>query len=61
VKGASELASSLKGVKAIGIWRYKDGPWKSFPDQENNFGLIDSKGRRKLAWGGLAETIQAFR
>ena len=61
VKAAAELAPTLEGVRGIGIWRYKDGPWKSFPDQENNFGLIDSKGRRKPAWQGLAEAIRALR
>jgi hypothetical protein len=57
LKAACEVASGSDGIASLGVWRYVDGPWRSFPEQENHFGLIDSKGKQKLAWGALKEAI----
>ncbi len=61
VRSALGRARATEGVSGIGLWRYVDGPWKSFPDQENHFGLIDSRGRMKPAWRALAETVKELR
>ncbi len=61
LEAACRRAYSLEGVNGIGIWRYIDGPWRSFPEQENHFGLIDGKGVPKEAWrtyGGLAKSLR---
>jgi hypothetical protein len=50
-------AFALDRVNAVGIWRYIDTSWRSFPDQENHFGLHDSKGNSKPAWGTLSRII----
>jgi hypothetical protein len=50
LEGALRQAHSLDHVKGIGVWRYLDTSWKSFPPQENHFGLIDEKEGPKEAW-----------
>ena len=54
-------AFTLQSVNAIGIWRYIDTPWKSFPDQENHFGLFDNHGNPKPAWRTLSEMIKKLK
>jgi hypothetical protein len=54
-------AHSLEGVNGVGIWRYIDTSWKSFPEQENHFGLFDSRGRPKQAWGAFVHSISDLR
>jgi len=44
-------------VTGIGIWRYIDTAWRSFPPQENHFGLFDNKGSPKPAWAALSKVI----
>jgi len=61
VRAACEQAFALRGVIAVGIWRYADTAWKSFPDQENHFGLIDSKGTPKSGCAAFKETIGRLR
>ncbi len=52
---------SMDGVNGMGIWRYIDGPWRSFPDQENHFGLIDGRGRQKEAWSSYQRVVGQFK
>jgi hypothetical protein len=60
VRKACSEALALEALSAIGIWRYSDSPWKSFPLVENHFGLIDSQGRPKPAWTALSEAAQSL-
>ena len=57
VASACRDAHQLDGVTGIGIWRYIDTAWRSFPPQENHFGLIDNKGSKKPAWAALSKVI----
>jgi hypothetical protein len=58
VRKACSEALALDALSAIGIWRYSDSPWKSFPLVENHFGLIDARGRPKPAWTAISESAQ---
>ncbi|MEM3637223.1 MAG: hypothetical protein QXX17_05785 [Conexivisphaerales archaeon] len=44
-------------VTAIGIWRYADTSWRSFPPQENHFGIFDELLNEKPAFRVYADTI----
>ena len=61
VRGASKEAYCLDGVTGIGIWRYLDTSWRSFPPQENHFGLFDNKGNAKPAWSAFSEVIRELK
>ncbi|MDG6942348.1 MAG: hypothetical protein JRN34_05440 [Nitrososphaerota archaeon] len=58
---ALKEAHSLDGVIGIGIWRYLDTSWTSFPPQENHFGLIDEKEGPKRAWYAYGRTLKELR
>ncbi len=55
VAQALREAYSQDKVTGIGIWRYLDTSWSSFPPQENHFGLIDEKTGPKAAWYRYAQ------
>lgn len=61
VANACHDAYGLEGVNGIGIWRYTDTQWRSFPPQENHFGLFDKKGKPKPAWSTLSDTIKELK
>ncbi len=61
VTEACRAAHGFDGVTGIGIWRYIDTAWRSFPPQENHFGLFDNKGNSKLAWPELSKVIREFK
>jgi hypothetical protein len=54
-------AHGLDGVTGIGIWRYIDTAWRSFPPQENHFGLFDNKGNPKPAWIEFSNVIKELK
>ncbi len=58
---ALKEAHSLDGVIGIGIWRYLDTSWTSFPPQENHFGLIDEKAGPKDAWYAYGRVLKEIR
>ena len=64
---AAYLAQAVKGaysldeVTGIGIWRYLDTSWRSFPPQENHFGLVDEKDGPKSAWYRYGEVLRELR
>lgn len=60
VVAACREANALD-YNAVGIWRYVDTSNRSFPEQENHFGLIDAGGRGKPALKALADTIGSLR
>ena len=48
-------------INAIGLWRYVDTSWRSFPEQENHFGLIDEKRGPKDAWFKLIQILKEIK
>src|SRR5205823_13795668 len=61
VEGSTRQPYSLAGVTGIGIWRYIDTSWRSFPPQENHFGLFDSRGGPKPAWIAYSRVIKELK
>jgi len=54
-------AFECKHVSAISIWRYADTSWRSFPPQENHFGLYDEHLNSKPAYRVYADTIKQLK
>jgi hypothetical protein len=61
VAQSCRVANGLGSVTGIGIWRYIDTAWRSFPPQENHFGLFDNKGNPKPAWTELSKVIKELK
>lgn len=61
VTESCEVAHQLDGVTGIGIWRYIDTAWRSFPPQENHFGLFDNRGGPKPAWNEFSRVIKELK
>ncbi len=61
VRSACRDAHGQDGINEIGIWRYIDTAWRSFPPQENHFGLLDNKGIAKPSWTMLSNTIKELK
>lgn len=61
VEKATREAFMSQEVTGIGIWRYVDTAWRSFPPQENHFGLFDSKGNPKPTWSAYSRTIKELK
>jgi hypothetical protein len=61
VTEACRVAHGFDGVTGFGIWRYIDTSWRSFPPQENHFGLFDNKGVPKPAWTGFSKVIKELK
>jgi len=54
-------AFECRHVSAITIWRYADTSWRSFPPQENHFGLFDEYLNAKPAYKIFADTIKQLK
>lgn len=50
IASACETAYACDVVNALCIWRFSDSYWKSFPMQENYFGLLTKEREPKAAW-----------
>ena len=50
IKSACDVASSCDAVDALCVWRFSDSYWRSFPMQENHFGLLTKRREPKAAW-----------
>ena len=50
VASACKYATSNDEIKGLGMYRFSDSYWKSFPTQENYFGLLTIQGDPKPAW-----------
>jgi hypothetical protein len=50
VESACDVAYATDAITGLSIWRYSDNDWRSFPFQENHFGLLAEDGRRKPSW-----------
>ena len=58
VTKACDEALAIDSINAICIWRYCDSYWRSFPIQENHFGLLTQDGREKAAWTAYTSKIR---
>jgi len=61
VEKVSRGAFAFQNVTGIGIWRYIDTAWRSFPPQENHFGLFDNRGTPKPAWSAYQRVIRELK
>ena len=61
VERALREAAATEEVTAIGIWRYLDTSWRSFPPQENHFGLVDEKEGPKKSWYRYGQVVKELR
>ncbi len=61
VKLACEEASSSDALRSLCLWRFSDSYWRSFPDQENHFGLLSKEWKPKMVWAKYASRIRAAR
>ncbi len=61
INSACVAAFSDRRVNGLGIYRFADSYWKSFPTMENHFGLLDVHGKPKPAWGAYAHQIARAR
>ncbi|MDE1825127.1 MAG: hypothetical protein KGH61_02375 [Candidatus Micrarchaeota archaeon] len=58
VASACKRAASCDSISGMGIYRLADSYWKSFPPQEDYFGLLDVQGRAKPAWNEYIRQIR---
>jgi hypothetical protein len=58
VRSACEEAFTSDVLDGLFIWRYSDSYWRSFPMQENHFGLLTKERKPKKAWGEYADQIR---
>ena len=61
VRSACEVAFSCDAITGLGWFRFSDSYWKSFPHQENHFGLLTREGRPKLGWSEYVDQIKRRR
>lgn len=55
-----ESAAVLPFIEAVSIWRLSDSEWRSFPEQENYFGLIRADGVPKPSWRTYIDQIKGL-
>lgn len=58
VKKLLEVVADLSFIEAVSIWRLSDSEWRSFPEQENHFGLIRANGVPKPSWQTYVEYVK---
>lgn len=61
IESACRHALSCESISGMGVYRLADSYWKSFPPQENYFGLLDVQGRQKPAWKEYMRQIEKAR
>ncbi len=59
VKSACEESFSSDILDGLAVWRYSDSYWRSFPMQENHFGLLTKERDPKKAWFEYVDQIKA--
>ncbi len=57
VRSACVSAFSDRRVSGLGLYRFADSYWNSFPPMENYFGLLTAHGRAKPAWNEYVRQI----
>lgn len=58
VEKALEAVVGLSFIEAVSIWRLSDSEWRSFPEQENHFGLLRANGAPKPAWKTYVDHVK---
>ncbi len=58
VSSVCRQASSCEKLSGLGIYRFADSYWDSFPPQENHFGLLTVQGEPKPAWNEYVRQIR---
>jgi hypothetical protein len=58
IRSACEEAFSSDAIDALCIWRLSDSYWRSFPMQENYFGLLTKDMESKPAWSEYVNQIK---
>jgi hypothetical protein len=61
IASACDVSFSCEEIVALSVWRYSDSYWRSFPFQENHFGLITKEGNPKVAWTEYSNQISRLR
>jgi hypothetical protein len=61
IRIACETAFSCDAITGLGWFRFSDSYWRSFPPQENYFGLLSKKGRPKPGWYEYVNQIRQRR
>jgi hypothetical protein len=61
VRAACETAFTCDAITGLGWFRFSDSYWKSFPPQENHFGLLTRDGRPKSGWNEYVSQIRQTR
>jgi hypothetical protein len=57
VESACKESFACDDITALCLWRFSDSYWRSFPFQENYFGLLTKEGKPKPAWTTLHNEI----
>ncbi|MEM3732077.1 MAG: glycosyl hydrolase 53 family protein [Candidatus Bathyarchaeia archaeon] len=61
IKKLQEALNDDLLIKAIFIWRLSDNSeWRSFPEHENHFGLIEANGTPKPSWYAYLNWVKEF-
>ena len=61
IRSACQTAYSCDAVSALCVWRFTDSYWRSFPMQENYFGLLTKEGEPKKRRGSNTQIRYAAR
>lgn len=61
IASACRYATSNEEVRGVGMHRFSDSYWKSFPAQENYFGLLTRYGDPKPAWHEYVSQIRRIK
>jgi hypothetical protein len=61
VRAACEPAFTCDAITGLGWFRFSDSYWRSFPPQENHFGLLTREGKPKLGWNEYVSQVRQKR
>ena len=61
IKKLEETLTNEDLIKCVFIWRLSDSEWRSFPEHENHFGLIEADGTPKPSWHTYLNWIKKFK
>ena len=58
ISSACKHALRSEKIHGLGVYRFSDSYWKSFPPMENTFGLLTVQGKPKPAWDAYVKSIK---
>src|SRR5579863_609340 len=61
IRTACETAFTCDAITGLGWFRLSDSYWKSFPPQENYFGLLTKEGAPKSGWNEYVNEVRQRR